>query len=102
MVGLYSDEARNINSQIQLYNIEKKQTMPLEGYAACFTEMPVTDGNNSYKNGLFCFCEKKKAEQTQRIHITEIGNPAPGAAKFKINTELQMAPDAPGDFPILM
>ena len=76
--------------------------MPLEGYAACFTEMPVTDGNNTYKNGLFCFCEKKKAEQTQRIHITEIGNPAPGAAKFKINTELQMAPDAPGDFPILM
>ena len=102
LVGLYSDEARNINSQIQLYNIEKKQTMPLEGYAACFTEMPVTDGNNSYKNGLFCFCEKKAAEQTQRIHITEIGNPAPGAAKFKINTELQMAPDAPGDFPILM
>jgi clathrin heavy chain len=62
LVGLYSDEARNINSQIQLYNVEKKQTMPLEGYAACFTEMPVTEGNNSFKNGLFCFCEKKAAE----------------------------------------
>jgi len=102
LIGLYSDEQRNINSQIQLYNIEKKQTMPLEGYSACFADMPVTDGNNSYKNGLFCFCEKKASEQIQRLHITEIGNPAPGAQKFKINTEIQMAPDAPGDFPLLM
>jgi hypothetical protein len=39
--------------------------------------MPVTDAN-TYKNSLFIFCEKKSAENTQKIHIMEIGNPAPG------------------------
>ena len=33
----------------------------------------------------------------------EIGNPAPGAAgKFKVTADIQMAADAPGDFPVLM
>ena len=32
----------------------------------------------------------------------EIGQPAPGAAKFKKSTQIQIAPEAPGDFPVLM
>jgi hypothetical protein len=51
--------------------------------------MPVTDVN-TYKNSLFIFCEKKAAENTQKIHIMEIGNPAPGQAKFKKSADIQI------------
>lgn len=41
-------------------------------------------------------------ETVNRLHIMEIGNPAPGANKFKVSSEIQMAADAVGDFPVLM
>lgn len=87
---------------MQLYNVERKQAQILEGYSGCFMDLPLTEGNSSYKNSLFAFCEKKANESVHRLHIMEIGNPAPGAQKFKINTEIAMAPDAIGDFPVLM
>lgn len=65
-------------------------------------DLPLTEGNSSYKNSCFAFCEKKANESVHRLHIMEIGNPAPNAQKFKINTEIAMAPDAIGDFPVLM
>lgn len=65
-------------------------------------DLPVTDSAPSYKNSLFSFCEKKANESVHRLHIMEIGNPAPNQNKFKINTEIAMAPDAIGDFPVLM
>ena len=71
----------------------------LEGFAATFTDMPVTDANE-YKNSLFCFCEKKAGENTQKLHIMEIGNPAPGQQKVKKSCEIQMQQE--GDFPVLM
>jgi clathrin heavy chain len=87
---------------MQLYNVEKRQQQILEGYSACFMNLPMTDANPSYKNSLFAFCEKKANESVHRLHIMEIGDPAPGQPKFKINTEITMAPDAIGDFPVLM
>jgi clathrin heavy chain len=102
LVGLYSPDQKNINSQMQLYNIERRQQQLLEGYAGCFMNLPLTDGQPSFSNSLFAFCEKKAAESVHRLHIMEIGNPAPNQPKFKINTEIAMAPDAIGDFPVLM
>jgi hypothetical protein len=63
--------------------------------------LPVTDGNPTFKNSLFAFCEKKATETVQRLHIMEIGNPAPGQNKFRVTTDIQMAPDAIGDFPVI-
>jgi len=71
----------------------------LEGFAACFTDMPVTDAN-SHKNSLFCFCEKKAGENTQKLHIMEIGAPAEGQQKVKKSSDIQMTQE--GDFPVLM
>lgn len=87
---------------MQLYSIERALTQPIEAFAACFAELPLSDTNASYKNSVFCFCEKKAAEQVHRLHIMEIGNPAPGNNKFKVQVDIAMAQDAPGDFPILM
>lgn len=76
LVGLYSTEQKQIQGQMQLFFVDKRQQQLLEGYAGCFTDIPVTD-NSTYKNSLFCFCEKKAAEAVQRLHFMEIGNPAP-------------------------
>lgn len=74
----------------------------LEAYAGCFADVPLSDAPG-YKNSIFCFCEKKAAETTHKIHFMEIGNPAPGqTGKFKRTVEIQMPPDVQGDFPILM
>jgi clathrin heavy chain len=102
LVGLYSLDQKNINAYMQLYNIERKQQQLLEGYSGCFANLPMTDSAPSFTNNLFAFCEKKVGETVNRLHIMEIGNPAPGANKFKVSSEIQMAADAVGDFPVLM
>lgn len=101
LVGLYSTDQKNINAQMQLFMIEKRQQQLLEGYAGCFTDIPVSE-NPTYKNNLFSFCEKKAAETAQRVHFMEIGNPTPGQAKFKKTADISLPPDVQGDFPVLM
>jgi hypothetical protein len=59
--------------------------------------MPVTDDNN-LKNNLFCFCEKKEGENTQKLHVMEIGSST--ASRFKKSADIQIQQD--GDFPVLM
>ena len=60
--------------------------------------MPTSD-NVSHKNSLFCFTQKKIGENTTKLHIMEIGNPAPGAQKLKQVADIQLQD---GDFPVLM
>ena len=102
LIGLYTDASGNILSHIQLYSIERSMAMPLEGYAACFAEMPVVDAPGAGKTQLFCFCERKAGETTQKLICTEIGTPPAGQQKFKSMSEIQLAPDAPGDFPMII
>jgi len=92
LVGLYANEQKQINAQMQLFFTEKRQQQLLEGYAGCFADIPVTE-NTGYKNSIFCFCEKKAGETAQRLHVMEIGNPAPGAQKFKKSVEIPYPPD---------
>lgn len=99
LIGIYQGANNAICCNMQLYFTEKRQQQILEGFAATFTDMPVTD-QTDYKNSLFCFCEKKAGENTQKLHIMEIGNPAPGAQKIKRSADIQMQQD--GDFPVLM
>jgi hypothetical protein len=78
---------------MQLFFFEKKQQQILEGYAGCFADVPLSD-TPGYKNNIFCFCEKKAAETSQKIHFMEIGSPAqPTQPKFKRSVDIQMPPD---------
>jgi len=99
LIGIYQGANNAICCHMQLFFTEKRQQQILEGFAACFTDMPVTEAND-YKNSLFCFCEKKAGEQTQRLHVMEIGNPAPGQQKIKKTADIQVQQE--GDFPVLM
>ena len=101
LVGLYMDASKQLLSRIQLFSIEKGMTMPLEGYAACFGEMPVVDGLPAGgKNQIFAFCLRTANDPTNRLQITEL-SPNPATA-FKVKADIQMAQDAPGDIPIII
>ena len=89
LIGIYQGANNAICCHMQLFFTEKRQQQILEGFAACFTDMPVTDATD-YKNNVFCFCEKKAGETTQKLHIMEVGNPAPGQQKVKRSADLQM------------
>ena len=100
VVGLYMDANKQLLSRIQLFNIDQGKTMPLEGYAACFGDMPVVDGLGSGKNQLFAFAMRKSTDPTIKLQITELSQDPSKA--FKVNADIQLAPDAPGDIPIIM
>lgn len=89
LVGIYQGAANAICCHMQLFFIDKRQQQILEGFSACFTDMPISD-QTDYKNSLFCFCEKKAGENTQKLHIMEIGNPAPNGQKFKKTADIQI------------
>ena len=99
LIGIYQGANNAICCHMQLFFTEKKQQQMLEGFAACFTDMPVTEAT-AHKNSLFCFCEKKAGENTQKLHVMEIGAPAEGQQKVKKTCDIQMTQD--GDFPVLM
>ena len=63
--------------------------------------MPVTE-NASYKNSLFCFARKDGNDPNYKLFVMDVGAPAPGQQKHNISVEIAMAPDAQGDFPVLM
>jgi clathrin heavy chain len=101
VVGLGKNAQGGIQCQMQLYSIERKQQQILEGVAGAFADVQVTEAQG-YKNSLFCFCEKKASEQVQRLHIMEIGNPAPGQQKFKKTVDIQFPADVQGDMPLIV
>lgn len=101
LVGLYAVDGSKLQAKCQLYSLERGAGQILDAYAACFTQMPVTDVS-SYKNSLICFAQRKPEEQNYKLFVMDVGAPAPGQAKHSINVDIAMAPDAQGDFPVLM
>lgn len=99
LIGLHAPDGRNIQCQMQLYSFERRLMQPLEGFAACFADIPVEDPN--YTNSILCFAEKKATENVSRIHFMEIGNPTPGGQKFKKQVDIAFEPGQQ-DFPVLM
>jgi hypothetical protein len=71
LIGIYQGANNQICCHMQLYNIDRKQQSMLEGFAALFTDIPVSD-QVDYKNSLFIYCEKKQTENTHQLKITEI------------------------------
>lgn len=98
LVGIYQGANQQICGYMQLFFIEKRQQQLLDGgFCATFSDMPVTTAG--YKNSLFIFAQKKAGEMSTKLHIMEIGNPAPGAQKLKQSADIQLMD---GDFPVLI
>jgi len=93
------DRGKTILGHIQLYFSTTGQQQILEGYAGCFGEIPLHDGQPPVT--CFSFVEKKQGETSSRIHVMEINKPTSGQ-KFKATSEIQYAPEAQNDFPVAM
>jgi len=93
------DQGRTIDGNMQLYSVEKKQQQLLEGHAGCFGNILV--GDNEGPAGLFAFTERKVGTQQTKLHIMDVTKSrGEGAAPFKVAAEIQMPPEAPGDFAV--
>ena len=71
----------------------------LEGHCCVFGQALIHNG--THKSDLFSFVEKK-ANESAKLHITEISAPPAGFAKFKKNVEMNYSQDQQSDFPIYM
>jgi len=96
------DQGKTIDGNMQLYSVEKKQQQLLEGHAGCFGNVLTNDTEGPA--GLFAFQERKQGTTTTKLHIMDVtkargeGIPPP----FKVNSEIQMPPDAPSDFAVAL
>eukprot|EP00929_Paragymnodinium_shiwhaense_P056354 TRINITY_DN2820_c0_g1_i2.p1 TRINITY_DN2820_c0_g1~~TRINITY_DN2820_c0_g1_i2.p1 ORF type:complete len:1724 (-),score=606.43 TRINITY_DN2820_c0_g1_i2:339-5510(-) len=93
------DQGRTIDGNMQLYSVERKQAQLLEAHAGCFGNVVVGDGEPA--GGLFAFAERKQGQTETKLHIMDIlKNRGEGAAPYKVQTVVQMPPEAPGDFAV--
>jgi len=73
---------------------------PLQGHSACFGMNRIH--SSSYDSTIFSFVEKKRGEQSSKVHFSEVQNPPAGTKKFKKQTSIQYSMDTNNDFPIIM
>ncbi len=85
--------------RMQLYSVERNVSQPIEGHAACFAQYAYE--SNKEPSTLFCFASR--GLQGGKMHILEVSAVVAGNKPFpKRVVEIVFAPDAPGDFPVVM
>eukprot|EP00928_Gymnodinium_smaydae_P000827 TRINITY_DN1030_c0_g1_i3.p1 TRINITY_DN1030_c0_g1~~TRINITY_DN1030_c0_g1_i3.p1 ORF type:complete len:1741 (-),score=474.00 TRINITY_DN1030_c0_g1_i3:126-5348(-) len=96
------DQGKTIDGSMQLYSVEKGQQQLLEGHAGCFGNVLVADGEPPA--GLFAFAERKQGTQQTKLHIMDVCKPRGEGMSppFKIQAEIAMPPEAPGDFAVAL
>ncbi|CAF0843469.1 unnamed protein product [Adineta ricciae] len=96
--GIQAQEGRVVG-RMQLYSIERKVSQPIEGHAAAFTQFKL-EGNKK-SSTLFSFAVR--GQQGGKLHIIEVGTPAPENQPFqKKAIDVQFPAEAPNDFPVAM
>lgn len=73
LIGISAKENR-VAGAMQLYSVDRKVSQPIEGHVAAFTQFKCDD--NSEPSNLFCFANRSTTEA--KLHIIEVGQPAPG------------------------
>lgn len=97
------DQGKTIDGNMQLYSVEKKQQQMLEGHAGCFADVRINDGDAN-PAGLFAFMERKAGTQQTKLHVMDVTKPRGEGLPppFKIQVEVAMPPEAPGDFAVAL
>jgi clathrin heavy chain len=88
-----------VNGNMQLYNIDKKVSQPLQGHAAAFATLKL-DGREPAQVIIF---HEKKADSPDppKIYIREIGRDPSRGAPFGIQPAvIPIPPEAAADFPV--
>lgn len=78
LIGISAKENR-VAGAMQLYSVDRKVSQPIEGHVAAFTQFKCED--NSEPSTLFCFANRSPTEG--KLHIIEVGQPAPGNQPYQ-------------------
>ncbi|XP_028852967.1 clathrin heavy chain 1 isoform X2 [Denticeps clupeoides] len=98
LIGISAQQNRVVGA-MQLYSVERKVSQPIEGHAAAFSQF--TMEGNTQPSTLFCFTVRGQAGG--KLHIIEVGQPAPGNQPFaKKAVDVFFPPEAQTDFPVAM
>ncbi|XP_076859512.1 clathrin heavy chain 1 isoform X2 [Brachyhypopomus gauderio] len=98
LIGISAQQNRVVGA-MQLYSVDRKVSQPIEGHAAAFGQYKL-DGNQN-PSTLFCFAVRSQAGG--KLHIIEVGQPAPGNQPFsKKAVDVFFPPEAQTDFPVAM
>ncbi|XP_066499700.1 clathrin heavy chain 1 isoform X2 [Hoplias malabaricus] len=98
LIGISAQQHRVVGS-MQLYSAERKVSQPIEGHAAAFGQYKLEGNTNPCT--LFCFAVRSQAGG--KLHIIEVGQPAPGNKPFiKKAVDVFFPPEAQTDFPVAM
>lgn len=96
-----TDGGNTIDGNLQLCLIEQVKQQSLQAHFGCFGKVKVH--NESHESILFAYAERPKDTGANKVTISEIGNPPPGAAaKFRVQFDLVYATPSGSDFPIFM
>jgi clathrin heavy chain len=95
-----ADQGKTIDGSMQLYSIEKKQQQLLEGHAGTFGNVKTDDSGSP--SGVIAFVERKQGTLQTKLHVMDVTKPrGPDLpAPFKVQQEVTMPPEAPGDFAV--
>ncbi|KAL6458662.1 hypothetical protein MHYP_G00321340 [Metynnis hypsauchen] len=98
LIGISAQQNRVVGA-MQLYSVDRKVSQPIEGHAAAFVQYKL-EGNPNLST-LFCFAVRSQAGG--KLHIIEVGQPAPGNQPFaKKAVDVFFPPEAQTDFPVAM
>uniref|UniRef100_A0AAR2LS31 Clathrin heavy chain n=1 Tax=Pygocentrus nattereri TaxID=42514 RepID=A0AAR2LS31_PYGNA len=98
LIGISAQQNRVVGA-MQLYSVDRKVSQPIEGHAAAFVQYKLEGNPNP--STLFCFAVRSQAGG--KLHIIEVGQPAPGNQPFaKKAVDVFFPPEAQTDFPVAM
>jgi clathrin heavy chain len=99
--GISAGAGGAVNGNMQLYNVDKKLSQPLQGHAATFATIKVPGRDDPAQ--LIVFHEKKAdgSQEPPKLFIREVGrDPAKGAPFGVAPTVIPVPADAAADFPV--
>jgi len=99
--GISAGQGGNVNGNMQLYNIERKLSQPLEGHAAGFATINIRGRADPAM--LLVFHEKKASNPAEppKLFIKEIGrDPSKGPPHQVGPTPIPLPAEAVADFPV--
>lgn len=99
--GISAGAGGMVNGNMQLYNVERKLSQPLEGHAAGFATLKIRGRDDPAQ--LLVFHEKKAANPAEppKLFIKEVGrDPAKGPPMTVTPVTIPVPADAAADFPV--
>jgi clathrin heavy chain len=96
--GISARPGGGVNGNMQLYNLDKQVSQPLEGHAASFCTLTLPGREPAQ---VICFHEQKTTGEPPKLYVREIGRDPSRGPPFGVTPcAIPVAAEAAGDFPV--